>query len=75
MAMAETRGGDAPLVLLGIFEVAGAGLLAGGIVQYVMSKRRAEAEGYALDLRGGRKLSFDLHTSPARLGPSMKLRF
>ncbi len=75
LGMAHTRHADAPLVLLGIFQLAGAGLLAGGIVQYSLSKRRAEQEMYGLELRGGRRLSFDVHASPWRAGPSMQLRF
>jgi hypothetical protein len=75
LGMAHTRHADAPLAILGVFQLAGAGLLAGGIVQYTMSKRRAEQEMYSLELRGGRRLSFDVHTSPLRLGPSMQLRF
>jgi hypothetical protein len=75
LGMAHTRHADAPLAILGVFQLAGAGLLAGGIVQYSMSKRRAEQEMYGLELRGGRRLSFDVHTSPLRLGPSMHLRF
>jgi hypothetical protein len=75
LGMAYTRHADAPLAILGVFQLAGAGLLAGGIVQYTMSKRRAEQEMYGLELRAGRRLSFDVHTSPLKLGPSMQLRF
>jgi hypothetical protein len=75
LAMAHTRA-DLPLGFLGVLQIAGAGLLAGGIVQFVLSKRRAEEEGaYGFDLGQGRKLSLDFHTSPARLGPSARLRF
>lgn len=75
LGMAHTRHADAPLALLGVFQIAGLGLLAGGIVQYSLSKRRAEQEMYGIELRGGRKLSFDVHASPWRAGPSLKLRF
>jgi hypothetical protein len=76
LAIPRADAGDGGLVVLGIVQIAGAGLMVGGIIQFLHSKRQAQQSGYySLDLAKGRLLSFDLHTSPARLGPSMQLRF
>lgn len=76
LAIPQANSGDGMLVLLGALQIAGTGLLVGGIVQYQMSKKRAAEQGlYSLKLPEGRSLSFDLSAHPARLGPSARLRF
>jgi len=76
VAMSQTNEGDWGLWWLGMGQVAGAGMLVGGIIQYVNSKRRAEAEGFAQwKLPGERKLSLDMATSATFAGPRMRLAF
>jgi hypothetical protein len=76
VAIPQANSGDGMLVLLGAMQIAGAGLLIGGIVQYQMSKKRAAAQGlYGVNLGHGRSLSFDVSAHPARFGPSARLRF
>jgi hypothetical protein len=76
LAVPRSDGGDGGLVVLGIVQIAGAGLMIWGIIQFLHSKRQAEQSGYySLNLPQGRRLSFDVDASPARLGPSMQLRF
>jgi hypothetical protein len=76
IAMKETSEGDWGLWWLGMGQVAGAGMMVGGIIQYVNSKRRAQAEGFAQwQLPHGRKLSLDMATSPQLTGPRMRVSF
>lgn len=75
LAMGPAEGGNGALALLGIVQTVGFGLMVGGIVRYKNAKRRYEEGGYAFDLSHGRSLSLDVGTTPAMLGPRMKLRF
>jgi hypothetical protein len=76
LGIAQAREGDAFLVLLGILQLAGTGLTIGGAIQFRRSKKELAAQGYyTLHLPHGRSLSFDMSASPARLGPSARLRF
>jgi hypothetical protein len=76
IAMGPADGGEGVLALLGVVELVGAGLLVGGIIRYSHTKRAAEQQGYySLQLPKGRSLSLDVNTSPARVGPSLRLRF
>ncbi|HEX6241885.1 MAG TPA: hypothetical protein VFZ61_13345 [Polyangiales bacterium] len=75
-AISQAKEGDGLLVLLGVLQLAGAGLTIGGTMVYFKSKKRAEEQGlYTWDLRAGRRLALDVHTSPLRFGPSATLRF
>jgi hypothetical protein len=68
--------GAGAFVLLGAVQVAGAGLLAGGIVRFKRTKRRVEEAGFAnFALPHGRRLAIDLVSSPRFSGPELTLRF
>jgi hypothetical protein len=78
IAMGPAVDGEGVLALLGTVEVVGLGLMIGGIIRYVSTKRAAEQQGYyglQVPLRAGRSLALDVSASPARVGPSLKLRF
>jgi hypothetical protein len=67
--------GGGLLSLLGVVQVAGLGLLIGGIVRYKNTKRRALEQGYAFELRNNRTLTLDVATTSRFSGPNLKLRF
>jgi hypothetical protein len=76
LAMGPARNGEAALAMLGTLQIVGLGMLVGGVFLYVHSKQQAREQGYyVLDLPEGRSLAFDMSASPARLGPSLRLRF
>lgn len=75
-AMSTSDEGDGLLVLLGMAQLVGTGLMVGGIIQYKNSKRAAEMEGYThWKLPGNRALSLDVSASPRFAGPRMRLAF
>jgi hypothetical protein len=76
VAMGPAVDGEGALALLGAIEVVGLGLMIGGIIRYVSTKRAAQAQGYyGLSLPEGRSLSLDFAATPARFGPTLKLHF
>jgi hypothetical protein len=76
IAMSQTEDGDGWLWLLGMLQVAGTGLMIGGIIQYKHSKRAADAQGYThWKLGGNRELALDVSTTPRFAGPRMRLTF
>jgi hypothetical protein len=76
IAMGPAVDGKGWLALLGMVELTGLGLMIGGIIKYVSSKRAAQQAGYyGWELRDGRSLSLDVGATPARVGPSLSLRF
>ncbi|MDB4988176.1 MAG: hypothetical protein JWN04_3354 [Myxococcaceae bacterium] len=74
-AMADSHHGDVGLLLLGMVELVGAGLLTGGIIRYRNSKRALDAQGFSWNLEHNRKLSLNLQASERSAGPRMRLAF
>jgi hypothetical protein len=76
IALGPAADGEGALALLGAVEVAGLGLMIGGIIRYVSTKRAAQEQGYyGWNLPEGRSLDLGFSTSHTRLGPSLRLRF
>jgi hypothetical protein len=72
----QTSGGAGVLVLLGVVELVGAGLMTGGIIRYKRTKQRAMEAGFAgFDLPHNMHLGFDLKASSRFSGPQATLRF
>ncbi len=75
IAAGQADGDDAILIFLGLGQLVGAGLTIGGIVKYKNSKKRAEQQGYVVELGRGRTLALDVAASPRLVGPSLQLNF
>jgi hypothetical protein len=71
----QAAGGEAVIALLGVAQLAGLGLLIGGIIRYKNTKRRAMEQGYAFELRHNRSLALDVASTPRFSGPQLNLRF
>ena len=67
---------DGGLMLLGMGQVVGTGLMIGGIMLYKNTKRAIEGQRYGqFDLGNGRFLTVDVSSSARMVGPRMTLRF
>jgi hypothetical protein len=74
VAMKDTRD-DGGLAFLGLLQLVGTGLTVGGIVRFVNTKREIESGLASWQLKGDRKLTLDVTSSPLLVGPRMHLQF
>jgi len=75
IAASNASRGRGALLAMGVSELIGAALLAGGLYKYRKSRDHARAQGYRVDLGKGKTLALDVTVSPALLGPKLDLRF
>lgn len=76
IAMSQTDDGDWGLWMLGMVEAVGTGLMIGGIVRFVNTKRAAEMQSFSRwQLPGRRELALDVASSPRFAGPRLRLTF
>jgi hypothetical protein len=67
---------DAGLMMLGLVEMVGAGLMIGGIIRYKNTKRAAEMQQFGhFQLKGDRELVLGVSSSARMAGPRLTLRF
>lgn len=71
----QAVGGEVLISMLGVVQLVGAGLLAGGIVRFKKTKRQAREQGLAFDLRHNRVLALDVKSTSRFSGPELSLRF
>jgi hypothetical protein len=67
--------GGGLITLLGVAQVVGLGLLVGGIVRFKNTKRRAQEQGFVVELKQNKTLALNVSTSPRFSGPELSLRF
>ncbi|MDB4976667.1 MAG: hypothetical protein JWN48_5008 [Myxococcaceae bacterium] len=75
IAIGEAHNGDVGLMLLGMAELVGAGLLTGGIIRYRNSKRALDARGFSWELGQDKRLSLNMQTGASGAGPRMRIEF